>query len=153
MNDKINLKEVNLYYLNSDFDSVVFKLCSSLLKKNICSIINLNSCEEALALDKSLWVKNKTSFLPHTMHTENITSLDNIVLLDDDYKNFKKFNDFDLIIFSPHVVTNKLKNFHRFFLFSYFEKKEKCLLHKQKLLNKGFKVKSFVERNMKWDIL
>ena len=64
MNDKINLKEVNLYFLNSDFDSVVFKLCSSLLKENICSIINLNSYEEALALDKSLWVKNKTSFFP-----------------------------------------------------------------------------------------
>ena len=153
MNDKINLKEVNLYYLNSDFDSVIFKLCSSLLKENICSIINLNSYEEALSLEKYLWVKNKTSFLPHIMHTENITSLDHIVLLDDEYKNFKKYDDFDLIIFSPNVVIDKLNNFRRFFLFSYFEKKEKCLLHKQKLLNKGFKVKSFVEKNMKWDIL
>ena len=153
MNNKSNLKEVNLYYLSSDFSSVILRLCNSLLKKKISLFINLNTLEEALNLDKFLWVKKENSFLPHIMHTEKKTSLDNIVLLNGKCENFKKTNDFDIIIFSPNVSVEKLKNFSKYFLFSNFENKEKNLMDKKKLSNKGFKVKSFIESNMKWDII
>ena len=66
-----NFHEINLYYLKSDFSSIVNSLAKKLRDKKV--IVNLSDELEMKALDKFLWTKEKNEFLPHKTFNEKFT--------------------------------------------------------------------------------
>ena len=115
MNENIKKKEINLYYLKSQFEDVVQKLLKKLLDQKQNIIVNLNDEDEVIKLDKFLWIKDKNSFLPHKKISEELTSLDRVVLSSGHNTKNENIKRFDQIIFSPSVKIEKFNFFRRFF--------------------------------------
>ena len=101
-----NFHEINLYYLKSDFSSIVNSLAKKLRDKKV--IVNLSDELEMKALDKFLWTKEKNEFLPHKTFNEKLYPKDKLVLFYGDYLKMKKILDFDIILISPRVKIKKI---------------------------------------------
>ena len=153
MNNEVNKKKfINLYYLNTKFEIIIPKLCSSLLKKNFRLLINLGSEEEVSELDNLLWLP-KNIFIPHRTHKDNISEDEKILLFCGDYRYQKPFFDYNLIIFSPNVKVTKIEIFNNFFFFSYSNDRLSIKKDKLKFEKTGFIVKTLIEKqNQKWEV-
>ncbi|MAY89586.1 MAG: hypothetical protein CMN00_00150 [Rickettsiales bacterium] len=146
-----NFKEANLYYIKSNFQILISKLCVRLLNNNLKILINTKNKLENSELDKFLWVNDNNSFIPHISFDDPELSEEKLVLFYGNQINFERFKKFDVLIFSPSVMIKKLKIFTKFFLFSYNNNNSNYHEHKLSLEKKGFKVKIFLEQeNFKW---
>tara|TARA_Y100000994_G_scaffold236870_1_gene227866 strand:- start:319 stop:780 length:462 start_codon:yes stop_codon:yes gene_type:complete len=153
MNNLLAKPEINLYFIKSQFNFLVSKLCSDLLKKKKKILINLKSEDEMNDLDRFLWTTPKDCFLPHRTLDEKIDNLDNILLFNGDYLNYSYPKFFKILLVSPSVTIKKFKFFEKFLVFSY-QSDSDSILKKKKLENIGYNVKSFQEYDqMKWKTL
>ena len=145
--------EINFYFIKSQFNFLVSKLCSDLLKKKKKILINLKNKEEMSDLDRFLWTTPKDSFLPHRILDKKINNLDHILLFDGNYLDYKYPDFFKILLVSPSVSIKKFKFFEKFLVFSH-QIDLQYTLNKKKLENIGFNVKSFHEHEkMKWKVL
>ena len=145
--------EINFYFIKSQFNFLVSKLCSDLLKKKKKILINLKNKEEMSDLDRFLWTTPKDSFLPHRILDKKINNLDHILLFDGNYLDNKYPEFFKILLVSPSVSIKKFKFFEKFLVFSH-QTDLQYTLNKKKLENIGFNVKSFHEHEkMKWKVL
>tara|TARA_Y100000589_G_C27115097_1_gene613919 strand:+ start:595 stop:1056 length:462 start_codon:yes stop_codon:yes gene_type:complete len=145
--------EINFYFIKSQFNFLVSKLCSDLLKKKKKILINLKNKEEMSDLDRFLWTTPKDSFLPHRILDKKINNLDHILLFDGNYLDYKYPDFFKILLVSPSVSIKKFKFFEKFLVFSH-QTDLQYTLNKKKLENIGFNVKSFHEHEkMKWKVL
>lgn len=153
MNDEnFRQKQINLYYLITKFETVISKLCNSLLNKKLKLLINMQSEKEVSELDDFLW-SPRDIVIPHRTHKDTISIDEKIILFCGDYRNQKPFFDYDVIIFSPNVNVKRVEIFKNFFLFSYYNDESSIRKNKLKLENSGFMVKTLIEKqNQKWEI-
>ncbi len=145
-----NFHEINLYYLKSDFSSIVNSLAKKLRDKKV--IVNLSDELEMKALDKFLWTKEKNEFLPHKTFNEKLYPKDKLVLFYGNYLKIKNLLDFDVILISPQVKIKKISYLKRFFFFSNDEvNKQTFSTISAKLKNKIKTIKCFYEFDrFKW---
>ena len=111
--------EINFYFIKSQFNFLVSKLCSDLLKKKKKILINLKNKEEMSDLDRFLWTTPKDSFLPHRILDKKINNLDHILLFDGNYLDYKYPDFFKILLVSPSVSIKKFKFFEKFLVFSH----------------------------------
>ena len=152
MNENKDKKEINFYYLKSEFNDVVQKLVKKLIEKKQSVLLSLKDESEINNLDKFLWVKDKNSFLPHKKISEKLSSLDKIVLSCEKDSHNEYLKKFDQVIISPNVIIKKFNFFRRFFVFSYEKINNNSLANtKSKLKLRGFKVSCYFEHDkFKW---
>ena len=106
-------KEINFYYLKSEFQDVVQKLLKKLLDQKQNVVVSLKDENEMMNLDKFLWLKDKNSFLPHKKISEELTFLDKIVLSCEENIKCDKIKNFDQVIISPNVMIKRFNFFYR----------------------------------------
>ena len=153
MNKELMNVEVNLYYIKSDFNSIVLRLCKKLTEKRV--LIKLSDDVEMKNLDKFLWTKEKDSFLPHKTFLEKQYDKDKLVLFYGDTVKGINIEKFEIMLVSPNVKIKKLGSLKKFFLFSStsFDKKiyeSIC----SKLKNKVNTIKCFYEYDLfKWKLI
>tara|TARA_B100000579_G_scaffold434368_1_gene455127 strand:+ start:1510 stop:1977 length:468 start_codon:yes stop_codon:yes gene_type:complete len=152
MNENKDKKEINFYYLKSEFNDVVQKLVKKLIEQKQSVLLSLKDDSEINNLDKFLWVKDKNSFLPHKKISEKLSYLDKIVLSCEKYSQNECLKKFDQVIISPNVIIKKFNFFRRFFVFSYEKTNNNSLENiKSKLKLRGFKVSCYFEHDkFKW---
>ena len=155
MNNKLNTKQINLYYINSDFNIIVQKLCKKLVNEKKKTFICLKNDREVNELDDFLWIKEKKEFLPHKKINEELSDLDNLILSKYNEPKLKNLKEFDQLIVSPNVILNKFENFKKFFVFSRnILNKQILATLKERLNKKQFEVSFFYEYDeLKWKIV
>ncbi len=155
MNNKLNTKQINFYYINSDFNVIVQKLCKKLVIEKKKTFIWLKDDREVNELDDFLWIKNKKEFLPHKQINEVLSDLDNLILSKYNEPKLNSFKEFDQLIVSPNVILKKFENFKKFFVFSKnILNKQILATLKERLNKKRFEVSFFYEYDeLKWKLV
>ena len=144
--------KINLYFINSNFEKIVYRLCKKLVKKDFKVLLNLKNETELERMDSFFWTHEKVSFLQHlTCKDKNDYDINPLLLtyghLTDRYISEK----YDIVITSPSTFLKKLNYCGKFFFFSYIEEKIDYNKQKQKLISDGFSVKIFLETtNFNW---
>lgn len=146
-------KKINLYFIRSNYNIIIAKLCQSLVEQNKKLLINTSSKEENKKLDKYLWSFKDDAFVPHRTLDDLEYPEEKIILFYGDYTRYEKLKSFDIIFFSPNVRVKNFNLFNHFFLFSAFKENVNYETHKINLEKIGFKTKILIEdNNKKWQI-
>ena len=98
--------EVFLYFIKSDFKEILLRLCNKILNESENFLTNLRNDSELLEAEKYLWTKDKENFLPHCIFNENISELDNLILLKGSYEKMQKLSRFKKLILSSVKISN-----------------------------------------------
>ena len=122
--------------------------------RNYKTLVLVDKLKDLNDIDKLLWVKEKSSFLPHKLINEKIYEKDKIVLSQNseipDYLEKK----FDTLIISPEKSIKSFKLFKRFLVFCYKDDFNNFDSYTTKLRSLGFKVNGFEEfEPFKWKSL
>ena len=154
MNNGIKSRQIDFYYISSNFSDILLKLGEKLMGRNYKTLVLLDKFKDLNDIDRFLWVKEKSSFLPHKLINEEIFEKDKIVLSQNseipDYLEKK----FDTLIISPEKSIKSFKLFKRFLVFCYKGRYQNFDSYKIKLESLGFTVNGFEEFNtFKWKSL
>ena len=154
MNNGINSRQIDFYYISSNFSDILLKLGEKLMGRNYKTLVLLDKFKDLNDIDRFLWVKEKSSFLPHKLINEEIFEKDKIVLSQNseipDYLEKK----FDTLIISPEKSIKSFKLFKRFLVFCYKGSYQNFDSYKIRLESLGFTVNGFEEFNaFKWKSL
>ena len=154
MNNGIKSRQIDFYYISSNFSDILLKLGEKLMSRNYKSLVLLDKLKDLKDIDRLLWVKEKRSFLPHKLINEEIFEKDKIVLSQNseipDYLEKK----FDTLIISPEKSIKSFKLFKRFLVFCYKGSYQNFDSYKIRLESLGFTVNGFEEFNaFKWKSL
>ena len=154
MNNSIKSIQIDFYYISSNFSDILLKLGEKLMGRNHKTLVLVDKLKDLNDMDKLLWVKEKSSFLPHKLINEKIYEQDKIILSQKseipDYLEKK----FDTLIISPEKSIKSFKIFKRFLVFCYKGSHQNFDSYKIKLESLGFTVNGFEEFNtFKWKSL
>ena len=154
MNNSIKSIQIDFYYISSNFSEILLKLGEKLMGRNHKTLVLVDKLEDLNDMDRLLWVKEKSSFLPHKLINEKIYEQDKIILSQHteipDYLEKK----FDTLIISPEKSIKSFKLFKRFLVFCYKGCYQNFDSYKIKLESLGFTVNGFEEFNtFKWKSL
>jgi len=154
MNNSIKSIQIDFYYISSNFSDILLKLGEKLMGRNHKTLVLVDKIKDLNDMDKLLWVKEKSSFLPHKLINEKIYEQDKIILSQKseipDYLEKK----FDTLIISPEKSIKSFKLFKRFLVFCYKGCYQNFDSYKIKLESLGFTVNGFEEFNtFKWKSL
>lgn len=154
MNNSIKSIQIDFYYISSNFSDILLKLGEKLMGRNHKTLVLVDKLKDLNDMDKLLWVKEKSSFLPHKLINEKIYEQDKIILSQKseipDYLEKK----FDTLIISPEKSIKSFKLFKRFLVFCYKGCYQNFDSYKIKLESLGFAVNGFEEFNtFKWKSL
>lgn len=154
MNNSIKSIQIDFYYISSNFSDILLKLGEKLMGRNHKTLVLVDKLKDLNDMDKLLWVKEKSSFLPHKLINEKIYEQDKIILSQKseipDYLEKK----FDTLIISPEKSIKSFKLFKRFLVFCYKGCYQNFDSYKIKLESLGFSVNGFEEFNtFKWKSL
>ncbi len=154
MNNSIKSIQIDFYYISSNFSDILLKLGEKLMGRNHKTLVLVDKLKDLNDMDKLLWVKEKSSFLPHKLINEKIYEQDKIILSQKseipDYLEKK----FDTLIISPEKSIKSFKLFKRFLVFCYKGCYQNFDSYKIKLESLGFTVNGFEEFNtFKWKSL
>jgi DNA polymerase IIIc chi subunit len=154
MNNSIKSIQIDFYYISSNFSEILLKLGEKLMGRNHKTLVLVDKLKDLNDMDKLLWVKEKSSFLPHKLINEKIYEQDKIILSQKseipDYLEKK----FDTLIISPEKSIKSFKLFKRFLVFCYKGCYQNFDSYKIKLESLGFTVNGFEEFNtFKWKSL
>ena len=154
MNNSIKSIQIDFYYISSNFSEILLKLGEKLMSRNNKTLILVDKIKDLNDIDRLLWVKEKSSFLPHKLINEKIYEKDKIILSQKseipDYLEKK----FDTLIISPEKSIKSFKLFKRFLVFCYRGSYQNFDSYKNKLESLGFTVNGFEEFNtFKWKSL
>jgi len=154
MNNSIKSIQIDFYYISSNFSEILLKLGEKLMGRNHKTLVLVDKIKDLNDMDKLLWVKEKSSFLPHKLINEKIYEQDKIILSQKseipDYLEKK----FDTLIISPEKSIKSFKLFKRFLVFCYKGCYQNFDSYKIKLESLGFTVNGFEEFNtFKWKSL
>ena len=154
MNNGIKSRQIDFYYISSNFSDILLKLGEKLMGRNDKTLVLVDKLEDLNNIDRLLWVKEKSSFLPHKLINEKIYEKDKIILSQKseipDYLKKK----FDTLIISPEKSIRSFKLFKRFLVFCYKGSYQNFNFYKTKLESLGFTVNGFEEFNtFKWKSL
>ena len=154
MNNGIKSRQIDFYYISSNFSDILLKLGEKLMGRNYKTLVLLDKFKDLNDIDRFLWVKEKSSFLPHKLINEEIFEKDKIVLSQNseipDYLEKK----FDTLIISPEKSIKSFKFFKRFLVFCYKGSYQNFDSYKIRLESLGFTVNGFEEFNaFKWKSL
>ena len=116
--------EINLYFINSNFEKIVYRLCKKLVKKDFKVLLNLKNETELERMDSFFWTHEKVSFLQHlTCKDKNDYDINPLLLtyghLTDRYISEK----YDIVITSPSTFLKKLNYCGKFFFFHILRKR------------------------------
>ena len=137
--------DLNLYYIKSNFRTIISKLCLQLYLKNITVLINLIDNNELNELDKFMWNYKKNLFLPH-LTSNDIFFENNPIYLTTNEVEPSLIKRFDVIILAPKVDLNDFGKLNKkCFLFSYFKNDSICEKNKKSLSSLKYNVKTFIE--------
>lgn len=144
--------EINLYFINSNFEKIVYRLCKKLIKKNFKVLINLKNETELKRIDSFFWTYEKVSFLQHlTCMDKNDFDVNPLLLTYGHLTERHISEKYDIVISSPSAFLKKLNYCGKFFFFSYIDEKLDYIKQKKKLVTNGFSVKIFLETsNFNW---
>lgn len=146
--------EVNLYYIKSNFEKIIYRLCKKLHFNGFKIYLNLKNEAELKKIDSFFWTFEKTSFLPHLTYADEKDYGINPIFLNSEYKSAhdSQISKYDIIISSPEAKLKKLEPSKKYFFFSNSMDKTEYLNIKKKFEVKGFPVKTFIEySNLKWE--
>ena len=151
MNSGIKSSQIDFYYISSNFSDILLKLGEKLMGRNYKTLVLFDKPQDLNDVDRLLWVKEKSSFLPHKLINEKIYEKDKIVLSQNseipDYLEKK----FDTLIISPEKSIKSFKLFKRFLVFCYKSEYQNFESYKNKLDSLGFTVNGFEElKAFKW---
>ena len=154
MNNGIKSIQIDFYYISSNFSDILLKLGEKLMGRNHKTLVLVDKLKDLNDMDKLLWVKEKSSFLPHKLINEKIYEQDKIILSQKseipDYLEKK----FDTLIISPEKSIKSFKLFKRFLVFCYKGCYQNFDSYKIKLESLGFTVNGFEEfSTFKWKSL
>ena len=154
MNNSIKSSQIDFYYISSNFSDILLKLGEKLMGRNYKTLVLVDKLKDLNDIDRLLWVKEKSSFLPHKLINEKIYEKDKIILSQNteipDYLEKK----FDTLIISPEKSIKSFKLFKRFLVFCYKGSYQNFDSYKIKLGSLGFRVNGFEEFNtFKWKSL
>lgn len=154
MNNSIKSIQIDFYYISSNFSEILLKLGEKLMGRNHKTLVLVDKLKDLNDMDRLLWVKEKSSFLPHKLINEKIYEQDKIILSQKseipDYLEKK----FDTLIISPEKSIKSFKLFKRFLVFCYKGCYQNFDSYKIKLESLGFTVNGFEEFNtFKWKSL
>ena len=154
MNNSIKSIQIDFYYISSNFSDILLKLGEKLMGRNHKTLVLVDKLKDLNDMDKLLWVKEKSSFLPHKLINEKIYEQDKIILSQKseipDYLEKK----FDTLIISPEKSIKSFKLFKRFLVFCYKGCYQNFDSYKIKLESLGFTVNGFEEfSTFKWKSL
>ena len=154
MNNGIKSRQIDFYYISSNFSDILLKLGEKLMGRDYKTLVLLDKYKDLKDIDRFLWVKEKSSFLPHKLINEEIFEKDKIVLSQNseipDYLEKK----FDTLIISPEKSIKSFKLFKRFLVFCYKGSYQNFDSYKIRLESLGFTVNGFEEFNaFKWKSL
>ena len=154
MNNSIKSIQIDFYYISSNFSEILLKLGEKLMGRNHKTLVLVDKLKDLNDMDRLLWVKEKSSFLPHKLINEKIYEQDKIILSQKseipDYLEKK----FDTLIISPEKSIKSFKLFKRFLVFCYKGRYQNFDSYKIKLESLGFTVNGFEEFNtFKWKSL
>ena len=154
MNNSIKSIQIDFYYISSNFSDILLKLGEKLMSRNSKTLVLVDKPKDLEDIDRLLWVKEKSSFLPHKLINEKIYEQDKIILSQKseipDYLEKK----FDTLIISPEKSIKSFKLFKRFLVFCYKGCYQNFDSYKIKLESLGFTVNGFEEFNtFKWKSL
>jgi DNA polymerase IIIc chi subunit len=154
MNNSIKSIQIDFYYISSNFSDILLKLGEKLMGRNHKTLVLVDKLKDLNDMDKLLWVKEKSSFLPHKLINEKIYEQDKIILSQKseipDYLEKK----FDTLIISPEKSIKSFKLFKRFLVFCYKGCYQNFDSYKIRLESLGFTVNGFEEFNaFKWKSL
>ena len=144
--------EINLYFINSNFDKIIYSLCKKLVKKDFRVLINLKNETELERIDSFFWTHEKVSFLQHlTCKDKNDYGINPLLLTYGHLTERYISEKYDIVITSPTTLLKKLNYCGKFFFFSYIDEKIDYIKQRQKLISGGFLVKIFLETaNFNW---
>ena len=150
-----NKIQVNFYYLKSEFNNVLLRLCKKILMKNENLLINLNTDDDLRLVDDYLWTRDRQGFLPHSIFSKNLSDIEKIVLFNGSYMKMTRLEKFRQVVIAPNVSIKSLKHFNKFLIFSNeIINRQKLSDIKKKLKNKDLDCKFFYEYlDLKWKIL
>ena len=154
MNNSVKSIQIDFYYISSNFLDILLKLGEKLMGRKDKTLVLVDKLEDLNNIDRLLWVKEKSSFLPHKLINEKIYEKDKIVLSQNleipDYLEKK----FDTLIISPEKSIKSFKLFKRFLVFCYKGSHQNFDSYKIKLESLGFTVNGFEEfSTFKWKSL
>ncbi len=154
MNNGVKSRQIDFYYISSNFSDILLKLGEKLMGRDYKTLVLLDKYKDLNDIDRFLWVKAKSSFLPHKLINEEIFEKDKIVLSQNseipDYLEKK----FDTLIISPEKSIKSFKLFKRFLVFCYKGSYQNFDSYKIRLESLGFTVNGFEEFNaFKWKSL
>ena len=154
MSNGIKSSQIDFYYISSNFSDILLKLGEKLMGRNYKTLVLFDKQEYLNDIDRLLWVKEKSSFLPHKLIDEKIIEKDKIILSQNseipDYLEKK----FDTLIISPEKSIKSFKLFKRFLVFCYKGRYQNFDSYKIKLESLGFTINGFEEFNtFKWKSL
>jgi DNA polymerase IIIc chi subunit len=151
MNNGIKSGQIDFYYISSNFSDILIKLGDKLTSRNKKTLILFENPEDLNDIDKLLWVKEKSSFIPHKSIDQKIYEKDKIVLSQNLEIPSYLEKKFDTLIISPEKSIKSFKLFKRFLVFCYKGKYQKFESYKNKLGSLGFTVNGFEElKAFKW---
>ena len=154
MNNSIKSSQIDFYYISSNFSDILVKLGEKLIGRNFKTLVLIDKLKDLNDIDKLLWVKEKSSFLPHKLIDQKIYEKDKIVLSQnlEIPNNLKK--KFDTLIISPEKSIKSFKLFKRFLVFCYKGSHRTFDSYNTKLRSLGFTVNGFEELDtFKWKSL
>ena len=151
MNNGIKSGQIDFYYISSNFSDILIKLGDKLTSRNKKTLILFENPEDLNDIDKLLWVKEKSSFIPHKSIDQKIYEKDKIVLSQNLEIPSYLEKKFDTLIISPEKSIKSFKLFKRFLVFCYKGKYQNFESYKNKLGSLGFTVNGFEElKAFKW---
>ncbi len=154
MNNGIKSRQIDFYYISSNFSDILLKLGEKLMSRNYKSLVLLDKLKDLKDIDRLLWVKEKRSFLPHKLINEEIFEKDKIVLSQNSEIPAYLEKKFDTLIISPEKSIKSFKLFKRFLVFCYKGSYQNFDSYKIRLESLGFTVNGFEEFNaFKWKSL
>ncbi len=80
MNNSIKSIQIDFYYISSNFSDILLKLGEKLMGRNYKTLVLFDKLKDLNDIDRLLWVKEKSSFLPHKLINEKIYEQDKIIL-------------------------------------------------------------------------
>ena len=154
MNNSIESIQIDFYYISSNFSDILLKLGEKLMRRNSKTLVLVDKPKDLEDIDRLLWVKEKSSFLPHKLINEKIYEKDKIVLSQNLEVPRYLEKKFDTLIISPEKSIKSFKLFKRFLVFCYRGSYQNFDSYKNKLESLGFTVNGFEEFNtFKWKSL
>ena len=154
MNNSIKSIQIDFYYISSNFSDILLKLGEKLMGRSHKTLVLVDKLKDLNDMDKLLWVKEKSSFLPHKLIDEKIYEQDKIILSQKSEIPDYLENKFDTLIISPEKSIKSFKLFKRFLVFCYKGCYQNFDSYKIKLESLGFTVNGFEEFNtFKWKSL